>query len=97
MQEEDLRCSWPRISSYNKSFPPWMCMDCSLLGVRSFVSLYQPLDYFPCSLDRVISSGEAVEICVFLVLGCNPCNWISFVLNPGVAGKNNSENLVHDL
>ena len=45
----------------------------------------------------MVSSGEAIEICVFLVLGCNPCNCISFGVNPGVAGKNNSENLVHDL
>ena len=45
----------------------------------------------------MVSSGEAIEICVFFVLGCNPYNWISFGVNPEVAGRNNSENLVHDL
>ena len=64
MQEEDLWCSGPSISSYNKSFPPWIYLDYSPLGVTSFVSLYQPLGCPVCSWDRVVSSGETVEICV---------------------------------
>ena len=48
----------PSISSYNKPFPPWMYLDYSLLGVTSFVSLYQPLGCPLCSWDWVVSSGE---------------------------------------
>ena len=59
----------PSISSYNKPFPPWMYLGYSPLGVTSFVSLYQPLGCLLCSWDRVVSSGENVQIFVFSYFG----------------------------
>jgi hypothetical protein len=51
------------------SFSPWMYLYYSLLGVTSFVSLYQPLGCPLCSWGRVVSSGETFEVRVFSFIG----------------------------
>ena len=82
------------------SFSPWMYLYYSLLGVTSFVSLYQPLGCPLCSWSRVVSSGETVEIlCILLYWNVIP-EWKSLflvliLLFPwrilGFVGWNNSE------
>jgi hypothetical protein len=49
----------------NKLFPPPMFLDYSPLGVKRFVSLYQPLSCLLCSSDRVVLSLEVAQIYVF--------------------------------
>ena len=100
MQEEDLRCSWSCISSYNVFFfslnVSWLLPFWS----NVLVSFYQPLGCLLCSWSRVVSSGETVEIlCILLYWNVIP-EWKSLflvliLLFPwrilGFVGWNNSE------
>ena len=52
-----------------QAFSSLMCFGYSLLGVTSFVSLYQILGCPLCSWDRVVSSGETIDIYVFSFIG----------------------------